>query len=175
MQIVGNKVVIVGLETLGSLIVTIALAVPWLQLPVTETVYVVVTVGVAMGFWQFVQLKPVAGLHKYVLALLDCKTVESPMHIVGFVTVIVGGKVLGWLTVIVTLAVPLEQVPVTETVYVVVMIGDATGFAQVVQLNPVAGLQIKVPPVFTDNVVESPTQKLDIAADAIGVEVPDEK
>ena len=64
---------------------------------------------------------------------------------------------------------PLIQLPpdaVTE--YVVDAVGDATGFGQVVQLKPVDGLQMKLLPPFTFNVVELPTHIVGFTAVAVG-------
>ena len=49
-----------------------------------------------------------------------------------------------------------------------VVVGDATGFRQVVQLKFVAGLHIKVLPPLTLNVVELPTQIVGLAAVTVG-------
>lgn len=148
---------------------------PLLQLPVTDTVYVVVISGVASGLEQFEQLKVVAGLHKYVNELSTCNEVVSPRHIVEYVAVTAGGETIGCVTVTVTLAVPVMQLPDTVIVYVVVVAGVATGLGQFVQLKPVAGLHVKLLPLFTCKVVESPVQIVSDAAVAIGVEVPPEK
>ena len=48
--------------------------------------------------------------------------------------------------------------------------GVAVGFGQVVQLNPVVGLQVKLFPLLTCNVVESPMQIVGDAALIVGVE-----
>jgi hypothetical protein len=98
----------------------------------------VVTVGVAVGLGQVVQLRPVEGDQLYVEAPLAVRETFPPIHIAGAegVTVTTGNGC----TVTVTVAVfvqPLEEVPVT--VYVVVTVGEAVGLTQLVQLNPVEG------------------------------------
>jgi hypothetical protein len=99
---------------------------------------VVVAVGLAVGFAQVVQLKPVAGDHAYDVAPFAVRFTLLPAQIAGAagVTLTVGsGR-----TVTVMVAVPVQPwafVPIT--VYVVVAVGFAVGFAQVVQLKPVAG------------------------------------
>ena len=120
-----------------TVIVTVAVFVqPFTAVPVT--VYVVVTVGDAVGFAQVVQLNPVAGAHTYVLAPLAVMINPPPKQIdaAGGVTVIVGrGN-----TVTVQVAVPVQPkafVPVT--VYVVVTVGEAVTTEPVVALKFVAG------------------------------------
>ena len=49
-----------------------------------------------------------------------------------------------------------------------VTVGVATGFGHVVQLNPVAGLQTKLLPPFTFNIVELPIQTEGFTAVAVG-------
>jgi hypothetical protein len=103
---------------------------------------VVVEDGVAIGLEQVVHDRPVAGDHEYVLAPDAVTTVELPAH----TDVLVGDTVTVGLLVTVTVTVLVDEqdvelfVPVT--VYVVVVLGDAVGEAQVVQLKPVAGLQL---------------------------------
>ena len=58
--------------------------------------------------------------------------------------------------------------PDAITEYVVVVVGDATGLAQVVQLKPVDGLQIKLLPPLTFNVVELPIQIVGFVAVTVG-------
>ena len=84
------------------------------QLPVVPvTVYEVVTLGLAVGLGQFVQLKPVAGTQLYVVAPLAVKGTLFPLHMLGLagLTFTVG---VGF-TVIVTIAVAL-QVPVVPVI-----------------------------------------------------------
>jgi hypothetical protein len=86
-----------------------------------------------------VALKPVPGLHVYVLAPLAVSDVELPAHIVAEGTVTVG---VGF-TVIVAVAVvvhPAAEVPVM--VYAVVEVGFAVTALPVVALSPVAGLHV---------------------------------
>lgn len=149
----------------------VMLAEPELQSPVTATVYVVVPVGTATGLWQFVQLNPVAGLQAYVLELLTFNVVVSPRQSVEKVAVTVGVVTLICSTVTVTSAVPAAHPPVVVTVYVVVVAGDATGLAQVVQLNPLAGLHEKLFPELTCSTDESPMQIVAGVAVAVGAEL----
>jgi len=86
-----------------------------------------------------VALKPVAGLHVYVVPPPAVNTVLLPEHIdVEGETVTVG---VG-LTVIVTVFVPVHEPVVPVTVYVVVDAGLALTVVPVVALRPVAGLQV---------------------------------
>jgi hypothetical protein len=107
---------------------------------VPTIVYVVVTIGVAMGDVQLVQDNPVAGVHVYVFAPDAVNVVELPAHIV----LLVPGFTVGLgLTVTVTMPVsihPLALLPVT--IYVVVVVGLAVGFAQLVHDKPVDGVQL---------------------------------
>jgi len=107
---------------------------------VPTTVYVVVEPGVAVTFESVVALKPVAGLQLYVVAPLAVKPILLPWHTdgVGGVTVTVGVGLTVTVTVVESAHVPLEP----TTVYVVVESIVTTGFGQVVQLKPVAGLQL---------------------------------
>ena len=61
-------------------------------------------------------------------------------------------------TVTVTVSELVPQEAVMEKVYVVVAVGVATGFAQVVQLNPEEGDHRNVPLPVPDNVALLPTQ-----------------
>ena len=62
-------------------------------------------------------------------------------------------------TVTTTTSVAVQPGPlVTVTVYEVVMVGDAIGLAHVVQLRPVAGAQLYVPPPVAVRVVFEPVQ-----------------
>jgi hypothetical protein len=110
---------------------------PAAEVPVT--VYVVVAVGLADGFAQFVQDNPVAGAQVYVEAPVAVSVVDVPWHIVTFepaLTVGIGA------TVTVTVAVFEHPVVafVPVTVYVVVTVGQALGLATFVADRPVAGL-----------------------------------
>ena len=73
---------------------------------------------------------------------------ELPLHIDGWLvfTLTVGIESTVMVTVAESAQLPLEP----TTLYVVVTVGVATGFEQVTQLNPVAGLQLKLaaPPAF---------------------------
>jgi hypothetical protein len=86
-QIVADPTVIVGVGL--TVIVAVATAV---QLAAEDPVivYAVVVVGLAVTALPVVALKPVAGLHVYVLAPLAVNEVEVPAQIVGEPTVKVG-------------------------------------------------------------------------------------
>ena len=130
--------------TVGSaLTVTVSDAVfvqPFAAVPVT--VYVVVTVGVAVTGVPVVALKPVAGPHTYVAAPPALSEVELPMQLLTLPEVVTVGS---GLTVTVTLPVlvqPPASVPVT--VYVIVTVGVAVTEAPVVALNAVDGVHTYV-------------------------------
>jgi hypothetical protein len=96
----------------------------------------VVTLGVADGEEQVVQERPTAGLHTYVDAPLAVSTAATPSHLVTLLPADTVGDVF---TVTVTVAVREHPLAVPVTVYVVVVVGLATGLAQVVQDKPVDG------------------------------------
>jgi len=87
-----------------------------------------------------VALKPVAGLHVYVVAPPALSVVELPEHMVGEVAVAVTVGV--GLTVTVTVAVFVQPPVVPVTVYVVVVVTLLVTLAPVVALKPVAGLHV---------------------------------
>ena len=100
-------------------------------------------VGDAIGFAQVVQLNPVAGAHAYVLPAIAVVPiivdVVEQVNVADVPAFAVGGTVF---TVIVTDDVAVQPfAPVTVTVYVVVAVGFAVGFAHVPQLNPHVGDQ----------------------------------
>ena len=66
--------------------------------------------------------------------------------------------------------VPEAHAPETITEYVVETVGVATGFGQVVQLNPVDGVQLKLEPLLTFRTEESPAQITESDAVMTGVE-----
>jgi hypothetical protein len=109
----------------------------------TVTVYVVEIVGEATGFDRFGLLNPVAGDQEKVAlgALVNAlRFAEAPEQIVvefPGVMVTIGRGV----TVTTTLEVAEQLLAFTVTVYVVVDVGDATGFAMFALLNPVDGDQ----------------------------------
>ena len=147
--------------------VTVAVPVhPAAEVPVT--VYVVVTVGDAVGLAQVVQLNPVDGAQLYVDAPLAVSEVLLPEQMEGAfgLTVMVGKG----FTVTVTVAVPVQPddvVPVT--VYVVVTVGFAVTVAPVVELRFVAGDQTYVLAPLAVNDVLFPIQML--GADGLTVMV----
>jgi hypothetical protein len=58
---------------------------------------------------------------------------------------------------------------VTVTIYIVVVVGFATGFAMIVELNPDEGLHAYVPPPLAFKFVELPAQRVSfVPALAIG-------
>jgi hypothetical protein len=109
------------------------------QLPVVPVIlYVVVTVGLATTTLLVVELKPVAGVHEYVVAPLAVKVAEVPAQTVALFTVTVGvGLTVTWLV-----SAPVHPLDVPVTVYVIVAVGLATTVVAVVELNPVAGVQL---------------------------------
>ena len=104
---------------------------------VTNTVYVVVTIGVAMGLKIVVSLSPDEGLHAKVIPPDAPSVIFPPMQIVSFGPASAGGE---GLTVTVTVEVfehKDKSVPVI--VYVVILVGFAVTVVPVVELNPAAG------------------------------------
>ena len=88
---------------------------------------------------QFVQVKPVPGVHVYEDAPLAVNVVADPWHIDESIAVTLTVGV--GLTVRVTVLLSLQPSPsVPTTVYVVVEPGLAVGLKQLVQLNPPDGL-----------------------------------
>ena len=103
-----------------------------------------------------VLLSPVAGLHVYEFAPLAVSVANCPTQIAaGVLTEITGGG----LTVTVTWVVAVHPLPlVPVTVYVVVEAGEAVTDEPVVELSPVAGLQVyELAPVAV-SVVDCPAQ-----------------
>jgi len=123
---------------------------------VTVTMYVVVTVGLAVGLAAVDELNPVDGLHTYVYGLVPPVAVGDPPIVVLVPLQIVlsepasaTGRACN-----VTVTVSDAEQPfasVTVTMYVVVEVGLAVGLAAVDELNPVDGLHAYVyglvPPV----------------------------
>lgn len=88
---VGELTVIVGVEITVTVVVTGALV----QVPVPTTLYVVVTVGLAVTTDPVVVLKPVEGLQLYdVDEPVAVSVVELPWQIVAVLTVGVGQTIL---------------------------------------------------------------------------------
>ena len=84
------------------------------QLPLAPTtVYVCVAAGLALGFEQLVQLKPVAGVHVKFDAPLAVNVILLPLHIDGLGGVTVTFNVAPTVTVTVCVPVQLPLVPVT--------------------------------------------------------------
>lgn len=108
---------------------------------VPVTVYVIVLPGFAVGFGQLVHVNPALGLQVYDVAPLAVNATLPPLQMVDVAgnTVIVGVGI----TVIVIFALSLQFEPdVPITVYVVVVAGLAVTEEPVVELKPVAGLQV---------------------------------
>ena len=148
-QMEGEFAVTVGV----GFTVTVAVAVavhPEAEAPVI--VYEVVTVGLAVTVDPVVALRPVAGLHVYVLAPLAESEADLPTQIVAELTATVG---VGFtVTVEVAVAVqPAAEAPVI--VYTVVVVGLAVTLVPVVPLNPVDGLQVYELAPDAVNVVEA--------------------
>ena len=107
---------------------------------VTVNVYEVVEVGVAVGLETVPLLSVDDGVQLYVLPLLvPFSTVLDPLQTVTSGPALTVG---GGFTVTVTIAVDEHPAFVTVTVYVVVTVGFATGFAITLLLNPVPGDQL---------------------------------
>jgi hypothetical protein len=116
---------------------------------VTVTVYVVLTLGVAIGFATVVLLKPDAGNQAYVLPAIAVVpiVVEVVVHVkILFNPASATGDTVFTFTVTTSCAVQPFTVLVTVTVYVVVVLGLAIGLLIVVLLKPVLGLQLYVLP-----------------------------
>ena len=128
-------------------------------------VYVVVTVGVAAGFAQLVQLSPAGGDQEKVPLPLPDKVVLLPMHIVAGDPALAEGKA-GVKTLTESIAVP--QVFATLKVYVELLVALQTGFAHAVQLSPVAGDHTYVPLPVALNVVLEPAH-IEISGPAFAV------
>ena len=110
------------------------------QLPdVPVTVYVVLTVGLAVGLEILATLNPVVGNQLYELAPVAVITVLFPLQIVVVPVIIIVGN---GVTLTVIVFVPVQAPTVPLTVYVVVTVGDATGLAIFDALNPVEGDQL---------------------------------
>ena len=93
--------------------------------------------GEAEGLAQAVQLRPVVGLHEYVVPPVALRMVGAPMQIATSGPALTTGNELT-VTVTVVLAVqPMPLVPVT--VYVAVVPGVTVGLAQAVQERSVDG------------------------------------
>ena len=111
-----------------------------LQFPsIPITVYSVVDEGAAVTVDAVVELSPVEGDQVYVEAPFALKEVVFPLQILELVALTV---TFVCETVMVTNDVS-THVPVDpDTVYVVVLDGDAVTVAVLVELNPVDGLQV---------------------------------
>ena len=94
--------------------------------------------GFAVTVEPVVALNPVPGLQLYVVAPLAVSVVDEPEQIVEEFTFTVG---VG-LTVRVEVLTALQEPVVPVTVYIVVATGFAVTVDPVVELNPVAGLQL---------------------------------
>jgi hypothetical protein len=97
----------------------------------------VVLSGEAIGLEQLLQLNPADGDQVYAVAPEAFSCMLACGQMVAFSPNVRTG---GGAMVMVMLPEPLLHPPVMLTVYVVVVVGTATGSGQFVQLNPVAGL-----------------------------------
>ena len=106
--------------------------------PVPVKVYVSVVAGFAVTTLPVVALKPIAGLHVYVVAPVAVNPTEPPeQNVVGPDGVIV---TVGLVFTVIGTKAESEQEPLAPTtVYVTVEPGLAVGFEQLVQLKPPAG------------------------------------
>jgi hypothetical protein len=124
--------VIVGSGLTVTVVVTGVAAQPKVEVPLT--VYTIVEEGVAVGFAQEVQERPVLGLHTILSAPLAVRETDVPGHILcGALTLSTGSGATVTLTVSVALQ-PANVVPVT--VYVVVV----PGVTEIVLPPPADGL-----------------------------------
>ena len=123
----------------NGLTVTTTTSVPEHPPVVPVTVYDVVTAGVATGLAMFGLLNPAVGDHVYVVPP-EAPNVALPLQLMETSKpAFTDGNVF---TVTVTEAVAEHDPFPTVTVYVVVEVGLAVGFAMLVALNPVAGNQL---------------------------------
>ena len=148
---------ITNAEVLPTFTVISALVV---QVPAPPiTVYVVVMVGEATTLLPVDKLKLLLGLHVYELAPEAVNVADCPEQIVleGDTTNVLG---LVTFTVITALAVLVDEQEATldNTVYVVVIVGDAITLLPVEELKDDEGLQVYVEPPETVNVEEDPKQ-----------------
>lgn len=115
----------------------------------------VVVVGFATGFAQVVQLSPVEGLHTNVPVPTALSVVEFPMQIEASAPAFTGGN---GSVVIATKSVSGQLLSVTISVYVVFVVGEATGFEIFGLLKLEEGDQLYVPPPVPLRVVLNPGQ-----------------
>lgn len=132
--------------------VTIPVSEPQTSETITE--YVVVAEGVATGFEIEGLLKPTEGLQAKLVPPLTRSVVDSPIQtpLDAAETEALAPE----FTVIAMLVVSEPQPLETITVYVVFALGLATGFANVVLLKPIGGLQEYALPPPARSVVEPP-------------------
>ena len=104
---------------------------------VTNTEYVVVTIGVAMGLKIVVSLSPDEGLHANVIPPDAPRVIFPPMQIVSFSPASAGGERLTVTVNVVVFEHKDKSVPVI--VYVVLLVGFAVTIVPVVELSPLAG------------------------------------
>jgi hypothetical protein len=111
---------------------------PLASVPVT--VYVVVAVGNAVGDAHDVHERPVEGDHIYDVAPVAASKVDVPLQTKTLAPALTFGFGFTNTTMVSVPVQPLLLVPVT--IYVVVVTGLAVGLAQLVQDNPVDGVQV---------------------------------
>ena len=108
---------------------------PFISVPVT--VYEVPVLGLTL---ILAVVSPV--FHKYVLPPEAVSNAAVPLQMVEEPLIEIEGREFIFTT---TASVAVPQEFVTSTEYEIVVVGFATGFAQVVQLSPVAGYHVKDP------------------------------
>ena len=153
LQIDSEFTVTLGKELTVTLVVVIAVHDP----TVAITVYVPLIEAVEeaiVGFWLN-ELKPPGPLHEYVAPPVADKLIVFPSQ-KG--PVLLANAVGFWRTFTVVVPVPMQPEELVVTVYVVFVVGVATGFAQFVHDKPTAGDQLNVAPEATLSWVEFPEQ-----------------
>ncbi len=114
-----QRVVLPLIITTGLFTVILTESIPVPQISVMVSVYVVVAVGLAIGFWQVIQLKVAPGDQEKAPAPLPKSVVLLPGHIVASVPALAEGDA-GVVTLRISDIVP--QLFVTVSVYVIVAV-----------------------------------------------------
>lgn len=137
---------------------------------VPTTVYVVVAVAEEVGVAVVAPVKELAGDQTYPVPPVAVNPVVVPEQIETALPALIVGK---GFTVTVTTDVLVQPPPaVPTTVYVVVVVGLATGFAIVELLNVAEGVQAYVVAPVAPNVVEEPLQMAELTLLAVTVIPP---
>ena len=113
---------------------------------VTVTIYGVVVVGLAVGLATVAELSPVVGAQEYVYGVLPPEAVGEPPITAdppGQIAVSAPADAVGGVSTVTVIVSRLRHpfASVTRTIYVVVVVTVAVGFAAVVELRPVEGDQ----------------------------------